>query len=76
MVRCLRPQLETIVLRWVDYRVMRRTHSSLMKERGVEPKLIADQQEHGVDTNLNVYTQTSVESRIEAVKMLESALVN
>ena len=76
MARCLRPQLEAIGLRWVDYRVMRRTHSSLMTERGVDPKLTADQQGHGVDTNLNVYTRTSVESRLEAVETLESALVN
>ena len=55
---------------------MRRTHSSLMSERGVDPKLVADQQGHGVDTNLNVYTRTSVESRIKAVEMLESAFVN
>ena len=55
---------------------MRRTHSSLMNEKGVNPKLIADQQGHGVDVNLNVYTQSSVESRIEALQTLESALIN
>jgi NAD(P)-dependent dehydrogenase (short-subunit alcohol dehydrogenase family) len=49
-------------------------HSSLMNEKGVNPKLIADQQGHGVDVNLNVYTQSSVESRIEALQTLESAL--
>jgi hypothetical protein len=47
-----------------------------MNERGVDPKLVADQQGHGVDTNLNVYTQTSVESRRKAADMLESAFVN
>ena len=35
-------------------------------EKGVNPKLIADQQGHGVDVNLNVYTQSSVEGRVEA----------
>jgi hypothetical protein len=61
---------------WVEYRVMRRTHSSLMNARGVNPKLIADQQGHGVDVNLNVYTQSSVESRARALDTLESAFVN
>jgi len=27
-----------------------------MNEKGVNPKLIADQQGHGVDVNLNVYS--------------------
>ena len=40
MSRYLRPQLEAVGLRWVDYRVMRRTHSSLMNERGIDPKLV------------------------------------
>ena len=40
------------------------------------PKLIADQQGHTVDVNLNVYTQSSIESRTEAVETLESAFVN
>jgi hypothetical protein len=31
---------------------------------------------HDVDVNLNVYTQTSVDSLIEAVNVLESAFVN
>jgi hypothetical protein len=38
-------------------------------------KLVADQLGHGLDTNQNVYTQTSVETRLEAVETL-SAFVN
>ena len=76
MTRNIRPLLKTVGLGWVSYRVMRRTHSSLMKERGVDPKIVADQQGHTVDVNLNVYTRTSLESRIEAVTQLESAFVN
>jgi integrase len=74
--RHIRPRLKTVGLEWVEFRVMRRTHSSLMNEKGVNPKLIADQQGHGVDVNLNVYTQSSVESRIEALRTLESAFIN
>ncbi len=74
--RHIRPRLKTVDLEWVEFRVMRRTHSSLMNEKGINPKLIADQQGHGVDVNLNVYTQSSVESRIEAFQTLESAFIN
>jgi len=75
MSRHLRPQLKTVGLEWVCYRVMRRTHSSLMNAQGIDPKLVADQQGHGLDVNQNVYTMTSVESRLEAVEAL-SELVN
>jgi hypothetical protein len=78
MARYIRPKLkaEKVGLGWVDYRVMRRTHSSLMNDRGVDPKVIADQQGHTVDVNLNVYSQISMESRREAVETLASAFVN
>jgi hypothetical protein len=46
-----------------------------MNALGVKPKLIADQQGHGVDVNLNVDTQSSVESRAHALNTLESAFV-
>jgi integrase len=78
MSRYIRPKLkaENVGLGWVDYRVMRRTHSSLMNAQGIDPKLIADQQGHTVDVNLNIYTQTSMEQRRLAVETLASALVN
>ena len=44
--------------------------------RRVDPKVIADQQGHTVDVNLNVYAQTPMESRREAVETLASAFVN
>jgi integrase len=74
MARYIRPRLKRVGLGWVDYRVMRRTHSSLAKEKGIDPKLVADQQGHGVDVNQNVYTQTSVANRLQAVQIIESAL--
>jgi hypothetical protein len=55
----------------VDYQVMRRTHSSLMRELGVDPKIVADGIGHDVNVNLNVYTQTSIEGRLEAVQTLD-----
>ena len=76
MLRYIPPTLKTIGFDWVDFHVLRRTHSSLMRELGVDPKVVADQQGHTLDVNLNVYTETSLESRIEAVEQLESAFVN
>jgi len=68
----MRPLLKTVGLGWVDYRVMRRTHSSLMKELKVDPKFVADQQGHGVDVNQNVHTQTPLTTRLEAVETLSA----
>jgi hypothetical protein len=47
-----------------------------MRGLNVDPKIVADQQGHTLDVNMNVYTQTSLASRIGAVNALESALVN
>ena len=64
-------------------RVARTTIANILKRHGIEPapygvdpKLIADQQGHTFDVNLNVYTQTSLESRRVAVETLASAFVN
>ena len=76
LYRYMRPRLKTVQLDWVDYQVMRRTHASLMREQGVDPKVVADSMGHDVRVNLNVYTQTSIDTRLEAVQTLESAFVN
>ena len=55
--------------------MMRRTHSSLMKELKLDPKIVADQLGHTVDVNQNVYTQTAVEIRQEALNQLERRLL-
>jgi len=53
---------------------MRRTHSSMMKQMGVDAKVTADQLGHTVDVNLNTYTQTPLETRAAAVNRLEDLL--
>ena len=73
--RNIKPLLESIGLEWANFHVMRRTHSNLMKELGVDPKLVADQQGHTLDVNLNVYTATSVALRKKAVDKLENKLL-
>jgi integrase len=72
--RWIAPTLKAVGLEWVDFQVMRRTHASLMRQLQVDPKVVADQLGHGVDVDLNVYTQTGLEQRKEAVNALESAL--
>jgi integrase len=76
MSRFMRPALQKLGLGWINYQVMRRTHASLMRDLGVNPKVVADLMGHDLDVNLNIYTQTSMESRREAAETLESALVN
>jgi integrase len=76
LYRYIRPRLKKVGLEWVDFQVMRRTYSSLMRELGVDPKVVADLMGHDVNVNLNVYTQTSLESRLQAVETLEAAFVN
>jgi integrase len=60
--RYIQPRLKTVGLEWVDFQVMRRTHSSLMHELRLDPKIVADMMGHDVNVNLNHYTQTSLES--------------
>jgi integrase len=74
--RYIRPKLKDIRLEWVNFQVLRRTHSTLMRELNIDPKTVADQQGHTVDVNLNVYTETPVALKKQAVDGLESALIN
>ena len=47
---------------------------TLMKELGVDGKLVADQLGHSLDVSQNVYTSTSVESRLAGLNQLEKSL--
>jgi len=60
---------------WANFLVMRRTHATIMKQLGVDPKTTSDQLGHSVDVDINVYTRTPLEFRQSAVEQLESALV-
>ena len=53
---------------------MRRTHSCLLDELGVDPQVRADQMGHTVDVNQNVYTRSSLIRRIDAVNAIERAV--
>src|SRR5438093_3933199 len=70
----LAPRLKTIHLEWATFQIMRRTHASLSRQAGIDPKLVADQLGHGLGVNLDVYTVAALHKRQDAVEMLESAL--
>jgi integrase len=68
------PRLKTVGLEWANFQVMRRTHSTLSDELGVDPQVRADQMGHTVDVNQNRYTKASHARRRQAVNALEQAL--
>src|SRR5437870_5633842 len=63
-------------LEWATFQIMRRTHASLSREAGIDPKLVADQLGHGLGVNLDVYTVVALDKRQQAVEVLEASLVN
>jgi integrase len=66
------PKLRAAGLGWVDFHVFRRTHSTLMRESGADPKTVADNMGPTLDVNQNVYTQTPLNMRKDAVNALDS----
>lgn len=73
--RNIKPRLKKVGLGWANFLVMRRTHSTLMGELGIDGKLVADQCGHTLDVNQNVYRQSPVTSRLPAVNQLEQKLL-
>jgi integrase len=69
--RHIKPKLSSVGLAWGNFQVMRRTHSTLMNNMGVEGKLVADQLGHSLDVNQKVYTKSPVERRKVIVDQLE-----
>jgi integrase len=70
--RHMEPQLRAAGLEWVNFQVMRRTHASLSRRAGVDPKVVADQLGHGLGVNLDVYTKSDLQQRVTAVQQLEA----
>ena len=70
--RDIYPRLEPLGLDWINFRVLRRSHSTLHEERGTDPKIIADQQGHGLGVHLSDYVQSSIDRKREAVSALWS----
>jgi integrase len=70
--RCIHPRLELLGLEWINFAVLRRSHSTLHQERGTDPKIIADQQGHGLGVHLSDYVDSSVGRKREAAAALWS----
>jgi integrase len=74
-LRNMKPKLKPHGLEWATFQVMRRTHASVSRRAGIDPKVVADQLGHGLGVNLDVYTKSDLEQRSEAVKKLESEVM-
>jgi integrase len=74
--RHIGPKIKAAGLEGINYQVMRRTHSSLMRGLNVDPKVVADQLGHTLDVDLNVYTATALETRKQAVNSLDPGQVD
>jgi len=70
--RSIYPRLEPLGLDWINFAVLRRSHSTLHEERGTNPKIIADQQGHGLGVHLSKYVDSSVARKREAAAGLWS----
>jgi integrase len=70
--RSIYPRLEPLGLDWINFAVLRRSHSTLHQEKGTDPKIIADQQGHGLGVHLATYIKSSVVRKQEAVTALWS----
>lgn len=68
--RCVYPRLEPLGLDWINFAVLRRSHSTLHKEKGTDPKVIADQQGHGLGVHLSDYVDSSLAIKREAASAL------
>jgi integrase len=68
--RCIHPRLEPLGLDWINFAVLRRSHSTLHEDRGTDPKIIADQQGHGLGVHLSDYVDSSLARKGEASSAL------
>jgi integrase len=74
--RCIRPRLAQFGLGWVNFQVLRRTNASLSRKAKVDDKVSADQRGHGLGVSLGVYAISDLDQKIQAVKKLESAVID
>jgi integrase len=73
--RDLRPKLEAIGLGWATFQVLRRTNASLSRKAKIDDKVSADQRGHGLGVSMEVYSHSDLEQKSEAVKRLESEVI-
>jgi hypothetical protein len=71
----LGPKLATVDLEWAMFQVLRRTNASLSRKAKIDEKVAADQRGHGLGVSLEVYSISDLQQKIEAVKKLESEVI-
>jgi hypothetical protein len=70
--KTVRTRLEPLGLDWINFAVLRRSHSTLHQDRGTDPKTIADQRGHGLGVHLAEYVDSSLTRKWEASSALWS----
>ncbi len=73
--RQMAPKLENVGLKWATFQVLRRTNAQLARKADIDDKVAADQRGHGLGVSLEVYSQSDLEQKMEAVKRLESEVI-
>lgn len=68
--KCIHARLGPLGLGWITFAVLRRSHSTLHQERRTDPKIIADQQGHGLGVHLSDYVHSSLARKQEASSAL------
>jgi len=73
--RNIQPRLESIGLGWASFQVMRRANASLGRKAGIDDKVAADQRGHGLGVSLDVYANSDLSQKMEAVRKLEAVVI-
>jgi integrase len=73
--RHMEPKLAKVGLEWATFQVLRRTNASLSRKARVDDKVAADQRGHGLGVSLGVYAISDLDQKIEAVRRLESQVI-
>jgi integrase len=73
--RNMLPRLKTVGLQWATFQVMRRTFATLSKQAGVDAHTRSAQMGNTVDVNENEYAVSTLESKVAAVRRLETTVI-
>ncbi len=73
--RNIQPRLAKIGLGWANFQVMRRANDNLGRKAGIDDKVLADQRGHTVGVSLDVYANSDLGQKLEAVRKLEAMVI-
>ena len=69
------PKLKTVGLEWATFRCCGGAMPACRGRRRFDDKVAADQKGHGLGVSLEVYSVSDLQQKIEAVKRLESEVI-